>query len=222
MSSITITKTAENLDHNDGFTYVDDTVRYTITVANSQRDTAWMAVVVRDDVPEGIEPVDGTFKVIKADGTEVEVPNDAYDKATRILAVNVGDVEGGTNVKFVFDAKIGEEALDSDVGNIAKAYGSLPSGIPGDELNNRAQPGSKFVPPAGWPAYEATHSGISNPDKVYPSAKVSALNKVRPSLTQTLAKTGDFNGFVLGGVSVTALMALVLLVLAWRKRRPTA
>ena len=105
MSSITITKMAENLDHNDGFTYVDDTVRYTITVANSQRDTAWMAVVVRDDVPEGIEPVDGTFKVIKADGTEVEVPNDAYDKATRILAVNVGDVEVGTNVKFVFDAK---------------------------------------------------------------------------------------------------------------------
>lgn len=222
MSNITITKAAENLTHDDGFTYVDDLVRYTITVANSQVDSAWMAVVVRDDVPVGIEPVTDSFKVILADGTEVPVPADSYDPATRILAVNMGDVEGGTAVKFVFDAEIGEEALDSDVGNIAKAYGSLPSGIPGDELNNRAQPGSKFVPSQGWPAYEATHAGIQNPDKVYPSAKVSALSKVRPNpadLEKQLAKTGDFNGVLFASVSMVGLVALAVAALSWRRRR---
>ncbi|WP_276926729.1 LPXTG cell wall anchor domain-containing protein [Parvibacter caecicola] len=174
-----------------------------------------------DDVPVGIEPITDSFKVILADGTEVPVPADSYDPATRILAVNMGDVEGGTNVKFVFDAEIGEEALDSDVGNIAKAYGSLPSGIPGDELNNRAQPGSKFTPSQGWPAYEAAHSGISNPDKVYPFAKISAQSKVRPNpdtLGKKLAKTGD-DGTLFVGAGVLALVALAMAVFSWRRRQ---
>ncbi len=191
-ADIKVAKAAENLDRADGTTHVGDAVRYTITLSNAKQHSMWYDAVIRDRVPEGLEPLSESIKVIGADGVERAVPDDAYDPETRVLAVAVGDVAGGRSAVLVFDALVTEEAIGSDVGNVADAFGTRPSDVvPGEVAPGvtRPTPGVPFVPEEGWDAFDEDHPSISNPAPTYPSADVDGAGGVKPA-----DPTGDGSG----------------------------
>ncbi|WP_242370491.1 hypothetical protein, partial [Adlercreutzia muris] len=121
---VTIEKTAENTSRDDGTTHVGDTVRYRVELANGAVGTGWMDAVIRDDVPEGLEPMAGTLRLTLPDGSEVAVDDAAYDPATRILAVACGHLYGGQRVTLAFDALVTEAAVGADIGNVAVGLGT--------------------------------------------------------------------------------------------------
>lgn len=240
-ADLTIVKTAENLTNNDDETYVGDRVRYAITVADGRPGTAWFNAIVRDDLPRGVEIDLSTVKLVTAQGVEVVVAADAYSSVTRVLAVNVGDVPGGKAATLTFEADITEAALGGDIGNLASAYGTLPSQINPEDLagDKRPSPGSGFTPEEGWTAYDEGHRPIVTPEAAYPSKH--AKDGVRPAFESPkpnkakgaeddgwgtnvvqgylkLAQTGDPLALSLTTLFVLAIGAAATLVIAHRRK----
>ncbi|MCI8527346.1 MAG: DUF11 domain-containing protein, partial [Oscillospiraceae bacterium] len=158
---LSISKEAENLTRQDGTTRVGDTVRYAIILKNNGPATSWMDAAIRDDVPEGLEPIAGTIRMVLPDGAELEVSDDAYDHRTRVLAVAAGSLHGGQAVTLAFDALVTEAALGADIGNTALAYGQPPSRW--DPDGEHPEPGTPFDPPEGWEEYGRTREVIESP-----------------------------------------------------------
>ena len=149
----------------DGTTHVGDTVRYRVELANDAVGTGWMDAVIRDDVPEGLEPVAGTLRLTLPDGSEVAVDDAAYDPATRVLAVACGHLYGGQRVTLTFDALVTEAAVGADIGNVAVGLGTPPSAW--DPDGESPEPGSPFDPPEGWDAYDRSHGKVVS-EPAYP------------------------------------------------------
>ncbi|NBJ66356.1 DUF11 domain-containing protein [Adlercreutzia caecimuris] len=194
---VTIEKTAENTSRDDGTTHVGDTVRYRVELANGAVGTGWMDAVIRDDVPEGLEPMAGTLRLTLPDGSEVAVDDAAYDPATRILAVACGHLYGGQRVTLAFDALVTEAAVGADIGNVAVGLGTPPSAW--DPDGESPEPGAPFDPPEGWDAYDRSHGKVVS-EPAYPPG-VDRLGgvvpgdlpreKERTTIAHKLAQTGD-------------------------------
>ena len=193
---VAIAKTAENLTRDDGATHVGDTVRYRIALSNSGPGTGWMDAVIRDDVPEGLEPVSGSIRLTLPDGSEAAVDDAAYDPATRILAVAAGHLYGGQEAALVFDALVTGAAVGADIGNVAVGLGTPPSAW--DPDGERPGPGAPFDPPGGWDDYERTHPRVESDPTYPPGAGASGGvlpgdegGKRRTTIAHRLAQTGD-------------------------------
>ena len=166
-ADIKVTKTAANTSREGDETRVGDIVRYTVTLSNSGLHTMWYDAVIRDEVPKGLEPLSGTIRLTGPDGTEREVPDSAYDSATRVLAVTAGDLVGGRSATLVFDCEVTADAIGSDIGNVASAHGTPPTGVDPGQVSGgaaRPTPGEPFAPPEGWDAFLREHPGVSNAD----------------------------------------------------------
>ena len=242
--SVKVTKQATNTSRNDGTTHVNDVVRYTITLTNTEAGTAWVNAFVSDHVPVGLEPICESIKLIQSDGTKLDVVDAAYTPDTRTLAVNVGHLLGGQSVTVNFDALVMEEARNVDVGNVAYASGTLPSdydfetlyeegGFGDDSIgsfeefgygSHDPKPGTPTVIPTqyqgDWVAYRADLASVIS-DAAYPPG-VTAQGGVLPAENSAdssliLAKTSDFMGFAAAGVGTIAIIAAIVLVLS-RKR----
>ncbi len=225
---LSISKEAENLTRSDGTTRVGDTVRYTIVLRNEGPSTSWMDAAIRDDVPEGLEPIAGTIRMALPDGTELDVPDDAYDHRSRVLAVAAGSLHGGQSVTLAFDALVTEAALDADIGNTALAYGQPPSRW--DPDGEHPEPGSPFDPPEGWEEYGRTREVIESPAAYPPGVTrdggvLPAEGPVDDSATiakTRLAQTGDALGRLAGtlaGAAAGSLLVAGALALATRRAR---
>lgn len=221
--AITVKKEAENLTTRGGDTYVGDRIRYTVTLANATPGSAWYDAVISDVVPKGIDVDTAKVELKLADGKVISV-KDAYDSETRRLAVNVGDVAGGTAVQLIFEAVVTEEAVDADVGNVAVAYGTLPSESDPkrfDEGTVLPEPGTGFNPEEGWAAFEESHAGVTSGNPVYPSANVTARGGVKPAengFGTRLAQTGDSVMGIVLLMTLAAVTSLLMVVLAGRRR----
>lgn len=166
-ADIKVTKTAANTSREGDETRVGDIVRYTVTLSNSGLHTMWYDAVIRDEVPKGLEPLSGTIRLTGPDGTEREVPDSAYDSATRVLAVTAGDLVGGRSATLVFDCEVTADAIGSDIGNVASAHGTPPTGVDPGQVSGgaaRPTPGEPFTPPEGWDAFLREYPGVSNAD----------------------------------------------------------
>ena len=197
---ISVGKAAENTTRGDGTTRVGDTVRYTVTLRNGGAATSWMDAVVRDDVPEGLEPVSGTIRLALPDGSEIAVDDRAYDPATRRLAVAVGHLYGGQEAVLSFDALVTEEAIGADIGNVAAALGVPPSAWDPDGYH--PEPGEPFDPPEGWEVFDETRQEVRSPAAYPPGAGPSGgvlgaddpgslAAKRAATIRHKLAQTGD-------------------------------
>lgn len=166
---ITVEKQAENLSGAQE-TKVGDTIRYTITLANSSEANGWMDAAIRDDVPRGLEIVSKSIKLVLPDGTALAVDDKAYDDKTRRLCVAAGRLFPGQTITLFFDALVTEEAIGTDIGNIAVALGEKPSQWEADE--EHPTPGSPFDPEddlaVDWPSYESAVEKVESP-KAYPA-----------------------------------------------------
>ena len=241
-ADITVKKTAENLDSADGTTHVGDVIRYSITVENARANTIWYDVVIRDDVPVGLEPMAGSLRLTDRAGTVHEVPDDAYDVEARRLAVTAGDLRGPGSITLTFDALVTEEAAEGDIGNVAEAFGTTPSGVDTGTVGGEAERpvgGTPFVPEDGWDAFEREHPTLSNPAPTYPAGvtdKGGVVTEPRPEPTPDgtgdgqgdkgsrtpirLAQTGDEGlGMSVALVAAAAALGLMLTALAAQRRR---
>ncbi|WP_302964075.1 hypothetical protein [uncultured Adlercreutzia sp.] len=164
-ADVKVAKTAENLTRDDGTTAVGDTVRYTVTLSNSGPHTMWYGAVVRDVLPLGVDPLSGTIRLTAPDGSEREVPDSAYDPATRVLAVTAGDLAGGRTAVLTFECEVTAEAVGADIGNVASAHGTTPAGVDLGTVGEGAErpaPGEPFDPSEGWDAFLKEHPGMDN------------------------------------------------------------
>ena len=169
-AKFTTTKTAEIVasadegedleEREEGKLYVGDTVSYRIEFANADEPyTAWYDVTVYDRLPKGMVPVPGTFRLTAPGQTEPEALDDSvYDAAEGDVAVWVGRVLGGERATLTFDCVVTEEALDSDVGNVATVAGTDPSATDPDVLDGDPSkvPGlgkRTPKPQQGWDAF---------------------------------------------------------------------
>ena len=224
---VKVEKTAENLTRDDGTTRAGDTVRYRIALSNSRPGTGWMDAVIRDKVPEGLEPVAGTLKLTLPDGSEVAVDDAAYDPATRVLAVAVGHLYGGQAAALSFDALVTEEAVGADIGNVADAYGTPPSTW--DPESPHPEAGEPFSPDGGWDAFEEGRQTATSPAAYPPGTDSSGgvlgaddpgalAAKKTTTVRHRLAQTGDA---LIAAVLLPAIAALAAgaALLASRRRQ---
>ena len=219
---LSIEKKGENLTRDDGTTHVGDTARYTIALRNNGPGTSWMDAVVRDDVPRGLEPVAGTIALTLPNGRQVAVPDEAYDPASRILAVAVGHLYGGQEARLSFDALVTKDALGADIGNVAAGWGTPPSAW--DPEGAHPEPGAPFDPPGGWASWERGRQKVVS-EPAYPPG-VTATGGVLPgeadertTIRRKLAQTGDAVSLALLLPTALALAAGAALLAARRKRR---
>ncbi|WP_304427060.1 hypothetical protein [uncultured Adlercreutzia sp.] len=228
---VTVTKSSENTSRTDGSTRVGDVIRYTVVLENTHVGTAWMDAVLRDEVPEGLEPIAGSIKLTLPGGATADVDDAAYDDRIRVLSVAVGELLGGTRAVLVFDALVTEKALDADIGNIAVASGTLPSQWNPD--GNHPEPGAPFVPDEGWDAYDRGHETARSNASYAPGtdADTPPLPAEGPvddsgTIAKTrLAQTGDALGRLAGtlaGAAAGSLLVAGALALATRRRARSA
>ena len=166
---VAISKSVENLKHPDGgATEVGDRLRYTVELENrGGADTALYDAVISDPLPAGIELVPGTIQLAgpASDAEGKQVPDTAYDTASRTLAVAVGDLYGGQKWTLTFECEVTAEAVGADIANIAFAHGTPPSENPGrDPQKPGTEPGEAARPPAADDEPEAASDPVSPPE----------------------------------------------------------
>ncbi|KAB1650904.1 DUF11 domain-containing protein, partial [Adlercreutzia muris] len=149
---VRVSKSVENLTAPGAkVTHLGDRLRYTVTLENAgAADSCLMAAAVSDPLPAGIEPVPGTLRLSVDGGESIAVPDAAYDRASRTIAVTVGDLWGGHAAVLTFECTVGEAALEQNTANIAHAHGEVPSESPGSRPED-PDPGKPAEPPAGEP-----------------------------------------------------------------------
>ena len=209
--AVTLTKTAKNLTSSDGNTYVGDRVRYTLTLANDTPGSAVYDAVIEDTVPAALAVDESTVRLVTADGRSVACRG-VYDASTRRLSVVAGDVFGRGQAVLTFEVEVTSEAVGADVGNVARAFATLPSDM-GDGERVPLVPGTRFDPPAGWDAF-FTDSGslsVDSGDAVYPSERVSAREGVKARVLPVTGGRGlvPVTGDVASLVPALGLMAAV-------------
>lgn len=129
-----LTKTVENSGNDAAHTHVGDTLTYTIDAWNSEPGSVWKNVKIRDEIPEGLQMLEGSVEVIELVGGSKVPVTDAvsvqYDTVNRTLMANLGDLEYSKHYQVRFKVFVAPEALGNDIGNIAIAAGTAPDKTP--------------------------------------------------------------------------------------------
>ncbi len=150
--AITLTKTVKNLTTpGASVTRIGDRLLYTVTLANiGAANSCLVGAVISDPLPVGIEPAAGTIQLAVNGGAPVPVPDGAYDRGTRTIAVTCGDLWGGGSAVLAFEVIVEAAALGQNSANIAHAHGGIPSEDPGS-VPLGPDPGKPTEPPADEP-----------------------------------------------------------------------
>lgn len=188
------------------------------------KNITWTMAVIRDNLPKGVKPVVGSFRLKKSDGSEIVLADSVYDAHRNLISVFVGDIYGDESYTLIFDAKVMPEAFESgsDIGNIGLAYGGnlkdyLKPGNPGDYKDEGHKIGDPYFPANdGW---LANASENTNSNKTYPLKKdvpdsVSNNNVV----IGDNVKTGDEMHIAMY-ISLLAISLAVLILCIWFNRR---
>ncbi len=200
-----------------------------MTLANTgAANSCLVGAVISDPLPVGIEPAAGTIQLAVNGGAPVPVPDGAYDRGTRTIAVTCGDLWGGGSAALTFEAAVEADALGQDAANIAHAHGGIPSEDPGS-VPSGPDPGNPFRPEEGWDEYARDHESVAT-DPVYPPGVTArggilqdaddsstARKKDSTTIRHRLAQTGDALAAA-SGTALTLALAAGALALASRRR----
>lgn len=145
-------KIVENVTTPDALvTRKGDVLRYRIELANEgAANSCLVKAIISDPLPKGMDPVAGSIAMVLPDGTEMPVEDNAFDKASRTIAVTAGDLWGGQAVALIFDVTVGEAAIGANNVNVAHTHGSIPSKGP-DSFPEGADPSKPAPPPTDDP-----------------------------------------------------------------------
>ncbi|MCI8633855.1 MAG: isopeptide-forming domain-containing fimbrial protein [Lachnospiraceae bacterium] len=190
-----IEKRVANETHPDGPLWTKDTLVYTIIVENQRDNSAWMSVVVKDELPQGIELVPGSIFLKTPNGEEISLlDTEAYDAQNHAIVYPIGNIYGKETYTLIFRAQVKEEMAalspqqNPGIGNVASAEGANPHG--GKE---RVETPDPVYPPGGGRG-ETIHKGSAAP-------------------------TGDDAQITLYvGILSAAIILLCILLICWKKR----
>lgn len=131
---ITTTKTAANVTTgydkraNKAIAQVGDKISFTITVTNTKPGSSYYDVIVKDELPKGLQYVPGSSKVSTFDGKEYTNFTVDWNQASSIIGFCLGDVPGGKQATVTFACIVTGKALEfDDISNTAKTFGTEPS-----------------------------------------------------------------------------------------------
>ncbi len=226
-------ESANTTPHEDGQVHVGDLLSYEITVSNEDEpSTCCYDLVISDELPEGLEVVSGSLKMILPGGAEKEVPDSVYDPLSHSLSVYGGYLKGGETIKLRFDVQVAQEAEGKDIGNHAVAsyvnpsdsttatiFGTEPRPEPGEPAKTSDFANSLSTDPTPA-AYPNDATGPVLPAEV----PVDAANTLKPApaiLRHILPKTGDVASAA-GWLGALAAAAVAATAAVWRKRRHEA
>ncbi|NLQ13418.1 DUF11 domain-containing protein [Olsenella sp. KGMB02461] len=226
-------ESANTTPHEDGQVHVGDLLSYEITVSNEDEpSTCCYDLVISDELPEGLEVVSGSLKMVLPGGAEKEVPDSVYDPLSHSLSVYGGYLKGGETIKLRFDVQVAQEAEGKDIGNHAVAsyvnpsdsttatiFGTEPRPEPGEPAKTSDFANSLSTDPTPA-AYPNDATGPVLPAEV----PVDAANTLKPApaiLRHILPKTGDVASAA-GWLGALAAAAVTATAAVWRKRRHEA
>lgn len=133
-------KVVDNLTSTDGYTRVNDTLKYTITVSNLQQFSNWINVTVYDTIPRNVT-FDASTLLLNGNITSY-----TYNESTRVLEIYLGDLEyidEQPTYVIEFQATVDSDAYGQDITNTAKVIGDngdkdIDDG--GNEVIDKLQP----------------------------------------------------------------------------------
>lgn len=146
-------KTAMNLTDAEGtHTQVGDRVSYELTMRNTVEHSLCENAVLYDRIPEGVQIDVESMVLTRPDGTKVQVPAQAYNEETRVLAVQAGPLMFGETVTLTFEAVVSDGALGKDIANVGYVFVGGENGpvVPGDPWPDEPSPDAVPSEPA-WP-----------------------------------------------------------------------
>lgn len=141
-------KEAKNMTHPSGKTYIGDVIEYKVKLTNSTPGTLWRNAVIFDDLPENLILDMKSLTLTYPNGEVVKLDSSVYDKANRIIQVNIKELSGGETYTLKYKAAIKvekkvEKNKAKDIVNKAKVTGENPDGTK-SKLTPKAEAGIKF------------------------------------------------------------------------------
>lgn len=134
-------------------------------------------MVIQDKLPKGIVPLSGGIKLTQVDGSEINCPDSVYSSQSGDVTVFVGPVRGGQSITLTVNAMVTDEALGTDIGNVAFAYGTDPSDTDSSVLEGN---------PSAHPARATMQS--TNLRRPLTREPATAPNRRSPTLKTTMEK----------------------------------
>lgn len=163
-----VEKEVVNVTDPDAPVQVGDTLKVTVTIANTEPDSVWGDVTVIDKVPDGVTVVPDSIMVVHPDGSTTPLPDGAYNPETGEITFRPGSIGGGEVYQLIYEELVGEGAHGGDIGSTATAEGDTPHG---DEANATS----------GEPTYPTVSDGDKN---VYWGDPERSVVKTAKSLTR--------------------------------------
>lgn len=120
----TVLKSAVNRSRGTGqAAHVGDRIAYTVKVRPSTANAIVADAAVTDTIPEGLDLDVGSMYLYTPDGVKAQVPESAYDAATRTLAVSAGLLKNrGASVQtavLTYECTVNANATAANTGNTA-------------------------------------------------------------------------------------------------------
>lgn len=134
-----IQKTVKSLAGNEDYVNGEE-VLYTVVAENTRLGSLWSSVIITDVLPAGVNLDPRSIRLIGPDGVPSDVDPSSYNATTRILAVPLGDVEGGQRYVLNYTARLDFAAGQGDAVNHVVANGASPSGPAMNEANASVTP----------------------------------------------------------------------------------
>src|SRR5699024_5472446 len=132
-------KTVKSLAGNEDYVNGEE-VLYTVVAENTRLGSLWSSVIITDVLPAGVNLDPRSIRLIGPDGVPSDVDPSSYNATTRILAVPLGDVEGGQRYVLNYTARLDFAAGQGDAVNHVVANGASPSGPAMNEANASVTP----------------------------------------------------------------------------------
>lgn len=163
-------------------TSVGDTLTYKLMVGNAKNDSAdWKNVQIVDVLAEGLE-FDPAKNKVTVNNVEVGADKYTYDKTSRTLTIQVGDLSKNTEIPVTFQVTVGQSAVDKDLKNNATAHGDSPQEdpfVPGpvnpDATHKQIEVTSNEIGLPGGPAFGVL-TFVSAPTALNFGVKTESLN----------------------------------------------
>ena len=92
---------------------VGDELEYQIEVKNTKKDSKWEGAIVEEKIPEGIEIISEYIEIEYPDGHREKIKvEEVYDKESRTLRIELGDIYGEEVYRIIYKARVEKEGIE--------------------------------------------------------------------------------------------------------------
>lgn len=104
--------------------HVNDTLKFSLNVQNNGYGSSWTYKTLEDKIPDGLQFVSGSLRLIDNDGTSQKLSDDDYDSSTKTLTIPPAlSLSDGQRATIIYEAKIDRDAGSKTITNTATFTG---------------------------------------------------------------------------------------------------